>query len=247
MVLFYTLASVTLVSLISLWGILFLILNRQVFERVIFVSLALSSGVLLATSFLDLYPEALRLLPDQAPYLILAGIGLFFLIEKIIHWHHCAEGEECQEKPLAYLSLVGDAIHNFVDGVTIAAAFMVSLPLGFSTTLAVVAHEIPHELSDFSLLIYAGFSTKKALFYNLLSALTAILGAALTLFISSRYLNLTNYLLPLTAGNFIYIAASDLFPELRKKSRLGETLVQAGLIFLGIVIIVLLKSWVKES
>jgi len=246
MIIAYIIVFTLMGSVGSLIGSYFLLLKQKITESFSNMLISFAAGALIATAFLDLFPEAAEAAGDANIFMpALLGFLSFFIAERYIrlfHYHH-SHGK----KPSTLLVLIGDGIHNFVDGVTIAAAFMVSLPLGFSTTLAVVAHEIPHELSDFSLLIYAGFSTKKALFYNLLSALTAILGAALTLFISSRYLNLTNYLLPLTAGNFIYIAASDLFPELRKKSRLGETLVQAGLIFLGIVIIVLLKSWVKES
>ncbi len=244
MVLFYTLGSVIMVSLISLLGALFYLINRAAFNRIIFASLALSSGVLLGSSLLDLYPESLKNLPALTPYLALAGILFFFVLEKIIHWHHCAEGENCPEKTLAYVSLLGDGLHNFVDGAAIAAAYLLNLPLGLSTTLAVIAHEIPHELSDFSLLIYSGFSPKKAVVYNLLSATTAILGALLVLFLSPYLSNLTVYLIPLTAGNFIYIAAADLFPELRHKRGLDATLAQALLIVLGIAIIITLKNYV---
>lgn len=246
MVVILSLVSVILVSLISLLGAVFLLINRRHFEKIIFATLSLSAGVLLAASFFDLYPEALKTIPNLAPALLVVGIIFFFILEKIIHWHHCL-GKDCPEKPLAYISLIGDGVHNFVDGVAIAAAFLVSLPLGLATTLAVIAHEIPHELSDFSLLIYSGFSNRKALFYNFLSALTAIAGTIFVLLISQTKINLVPYLLPLTAGNFIYIAASDLLPELKQKTSLKSTLFQTLLIVLGMLIVILLKRVIPEG
>lgn len=240
MTIFYILLSVVVVSLISLVGAIFLLLNRKTFDQIIFTSLALSSGVLLGTVFLDLYPESLELNPELAPLLTIAGIILFFIIEKIINWHHCLDGEACPEKPLAYLALIGDGLHNFMDGVAIAAAYLVSLPLGLATTVAVVAHEIPHELSDFSLLIYGGFKSSKALFFNLLSALTAILGALTVILLATNYSQLTSYLLPIAAGNFLYIATSDLFPELRKRRSLKSTITQSALICTGVALVLVI-------
>lgn len=238
----YILLSVILVSFISLVGAIFLLVSRRIFQSIIFSSLAFSSGVLLATAFMDLYPTALAVLPEQSPYLLLLGILVFFIIEKLINWHHCTEGEQCPEKPLAYLSLIGDGVHNFVDGVVIAAAYLTSLPLGIATTFAVVVHEIPHELADFSLLIYSGFSTSKALFFNLLSALTAVLGSLAVLLLTTNHQQLTTYLVPFAAGNFIYIAASNLFPELRKRRDLASVIVQSSLIVLGIFLVTLVKE-----
>lgn len=246
MVVLLSLISVTLVSLISLLGAVFLLLNRRHFEKIIFATLSLSTGVLLAASFFDLYPEALKTLPNLAPTLLVVGIVFFFILEKIIHWHHCL-GKDCVEKPLAYVSLIGDGVHNFVDGMAIAAAFLVSPFLGLATTLAVVAHEIPHELSDFSLLIYSGFSNRKALFYNFLSALTAVAGTIFVLLISQTKINLVPYLLPLTAGNFIYIATSDLLPELKQKTSLKSTLFQSLLIAAGLLVVLLMKQIIPES
>lgn len=238
MTFFYALFSVAIVSLLSLLGALFLILRRKIFEQLITYTLALSSGVLLATAFLDVIPESLDVIPEITFYLILVGIVCFFAVEKFMHWHHHVEGDHVEEeKVVAYLSLVGDSIHNFVDGVIIAASFIVSIPLGITTTLAVIAHEIPHELSDFTILIYGGFSNKKALFYNFLSALTAILGTVVMFLISTEIGNtLAKYMLPFAAGNFIYIALSDLIPELHKKRRLGTSLGQIIILVFGIIV-----------
>lgn len=235
----YALLSVVVVSLLSLLGALFLILRRKVFEQLITYTLAFSSGVLLATAFLDVIPESLSVIPQTTFYLTLVGIVVFFAVEKFMHWHHHVEGDNTdEEKVVAYLSLTGDSIHNFVDGVIIAASFIVSVPLGITTTLAVIAHEIPHELSDFTILIYGGFSNKKALFYNFLSALTAVLGTVVMFLVSTQIGNeVAKYMLPFAAGNFIYIALTDLIPELHKKRRLGTSLGQIALLLLGIIVI----------
>ena len=243
MVVIYTLLSVTFVSLLSLLGASFLFLKRRVFEEIIFVFIALSSGALLATAFFDLLPEALATVPNQTPALIIFGIVFFFLIEKIINWHHCTNENECRgELPVGWLSLVGDGIHNFVDGAAIAAAFTTDTRLGIVTTVAVAAHEIPSELSDFAVLIYAGFSNSRAIFFNLISALTAVLGALSVLRLSSKYLYLTDFLLPVAAGNFIYIAGTSLFPELHKRRNPTTTILETSLIVLGVVLIVLVKN-----
>lgn len=240
----YALISTTIVSLLSLLGALFLLLNKQTFEKLITHSLALSSGVLLGTAFLDLLPESLHVLPDLAFPLTLLGIIFFFSLEKLITWHHHVEGDHHnEEKAVAYLSLIGDGIHNFGDGAIIGAAFLISTPIGITTALAVIAHEIPHELSDFTILIHGGFSYGKALWYNFLSAVTAILGTIIVLSLAGVFAELHQYLLPFAAGNFIYIASSDLIPELHKKSRLGTSLVQVTLLTLGIMLIAGMKTF----
>lgn len=235
----WALISVIFVSLLSLLGALFLVLRRKIFEELITYTLAFSSGVLLATAFLDIIPESTHTIPTLAYYLILVGIVCFFAIEKFMHWHHHVEGDHMEsEKAVAYLSLVGDSIHNFIDGVIIAASFIISIPLGITTTLAVIAHEIPHELSDFTILIYGGFPNRKALFYNFLSALTAVLGTVVMFLVSTEIGNsVATYMLPFAAGNFIYIAASDLIPELHKKRKLGTSVGQIIILLLGILVI----------
>lgn len=244
MAVIYALLSVGLVSSLSLLGLFFLSLSRAALERFVFAAIALSSGALLATAFYDLLPESLATIPELTPSLILAGIVFFFLVEKIINWHHCHEDGRCVgEQPLGWISLIGDGLHNFTDGVAIAAAFLVSQQLGFVTTVAVIAHEIPHEISDFSLLLHAGFSTRKALLLNFLSALTAVLGATITLILSANFALLTTYLIPVTAGNFIYIAGTDLFPELHKQRQIKSTLWETGLIVAGILLILLVKKF----
>lgn len=232
----YALTAVTVVSLLSLLGALFLVLQRRIFAAIITYTLAISSGVLLGSVFFDLLPEAQASIGETAYGLVVAGIIVFFALEKFIHWHHCTEGEECEEKPVAYLSLVGDSLHNFLDGAIIAVAFLTNIPLGITTTLAVVAHEVPHELGDFSILIYGGFSNRKAIWYNFLSALTAIAGTIVTFFLSPLVLTASPYLLAFAAGNFLYIASSDLIPELHTKRLAITSLIQILAIITGVVV-----------
>jgi zinc and cadmium transporter len=172
-------------------------------------------------------------------FYVILGIVSFFAMEKFLYWRHCHE-EECPIHMFVYLNLVGDGIHNFIDGMIIAATFMLSFSLGFATTLAVIFHEIPQEIGDFGILIYGGLSKRKALTYNFISAVTAILGAMITYF--SAYLQgIETLLVPFAAGGFIYIAATDLMPELHKKRSGSESLIQLLFILLGIGLMAYLK------
>ncbi len=239
-----TIISVVFVSLLSLLGIVFLMVSRTFFDRIVSTLIAFSSGTLLATAFLSLLPESLVVLPTQTSLLIITGMILFFLIERIINWHHCHGQEDCRaELPVGWLVLFGDGIHNFVDGAAIAAAFLVSPHLGFLTTIAVVAHEIPGELSDFAILIHAGFGKKKALLINLLSALTAVLGALFVLSISGLSAGFINVLLPITAGNFVYIAGTNLFPELHKRRSTVSVVTETLLIIAGVILVIFTNSF----
>lgn len=244
----YTLVSVGIVSLLSLIGALLFLTGDAVIGPLITYSLAVSSGVMLGSVFFDVLPESIALFPDGALGVTLGGFIGFFALEKLLSWHHHTQGdhhEDHDEKPVALLTLLGDGIHNFVDGVVIASGYLVSIPLGVSTTIAVVAHEIPHEMSDFMVLLHAGLPKSKALLYNFFSALTAVAGASMVLFFSLRVESLGRYLLPFAAGNFLYIAASDLIPELLKKRRLGISLVQIVLLISGVIIINIVRLLVK--
>lgn len=238
----YAVLSVFGVSLLSLLGAILIALQRKTLERIITFSLAFSSGVLLGSTFFELLPEGAELFPDGVFLWTLIGFISFFCLEKVIQWHHHVEGRHIhEEKPLAYLTLLGDGIHNFADGAVIAASYLVSVPLGVTTTLAIIAHEVPHELSDFLILIHGGFSNKRALFFNFLSATTAIVGTVLVLVISSRFADLERYLVPFAAGNFLYIAASDLVPELLTKRHGTTSIIQVVTLLLGISVVPLVS------
>lgn len=185
-------------------------------------------------------PEALPKIGEtNALFYAIVGIVSFFAMEKFLYWRHCHE-EKCPVHMFVYLNLIGDGIHNFIDGMVIAATFMLRFDLGLTTTLAVIFHEIPQEIGDFGVLIYGGFSKRKALTYNFISAITAILGAITTYFLA--YLqSLEALLVPFAAGGFIYIAATDLMPELHKKSHAGASVIQLLTIMLGIGLMAYLK------
>lgn len=238
----YTMLSVIFVSLLSLIGAALVTIQRKNLNTIITYALAVSSGVMLGATFFDLLPESIALLPEAAFTWVLVGFVSFFALEKLISWHHHVEGRHIhEEKPFAYLTLIGDGIHNFVDGAVIAGAYLVSVPLGVTTTLAVIAHEIPHELSDFMILLHGGFSNRKALIYNFMSAATAIVGAGLVLLISEQFSVLEKYLIPVAAGNFLYIVASDLIPELLTKRKGSESVWQLVLLICGLLIIPLVS------
>lgn len=239
MIFLFALISVIIVSLLSLLGAVFLIMKRNTFEALILYTLALSSGILLGAVFFDLIPESYAAIGEGSYVFVIVGIISFFALEKFIHWHHEIK-EDRVEKPVAYLSLIGDSVHNFLDGAIIAVAFLTSVPLGITTTLAVIAHEIPHELGDFSILIYGGFSNAKALWYNFLSALTAIAGTIVVFIFSASLLQFAPYLVGFAAGNFLYIAASDLIPELHKKHAPMTSVAETVCIIAGVIVMRLL-------
>ncbi len=225
----YALGSVLLVSLVSLVGVFTLSLNVERLERIVFLLVSFAVGAMLGGALIHLIPRSFAALGDRtASLLVLAGVIAFFVLEKFLHWRHdhgvalsAAELEvaaalhvEPEVKPFAMMNLVGDAAHNFLDGAVIAAAYLVSIPTGVVTTAAVMLHEIPQEIGDFGVLVYGGFEPKKALLYNFASGLASVVGAVLALVIGAQVAGFADYLLPITAGSFLYIAGSDLIPEL---------------------------------
>ncbi|MEM5869771.1 MAG: ZIP family metal transporter [Candidatus Aenigmatarchaeota archaeon] len=233
--LFLILLSTFFVSLIAFIGILTFLMEKQLVKKVLLVLIALSAGVLMGNSFFHLLPEASEFLSyGEISFFTLLGFIILFFLEKIIHWRHCHEAK-CKFHSFGYINLIGDGIHNFIDGLIIAASFISSFKLGLTTSLAVILHEIPQEIGDFGVLVYSGFSKRKALFFNFLSALIAIFGGLISYFIPSEYF--LKILLPFAAGNFIYIAASDLIPEIRKEASIKRSLVEFGVFLLGILLI----------
>ena len=244
----YALLSVVFVSLLSLLGAMFITMGRKTLEQIITYTLAMSSGVLFGSTFFELLPEGVELFAEGVFFWTLIGFVSFFCLEKIIQWHHHVEGtHDHKEKPLAYLTLLGDGIHNFADGAVIAASYLVSVPLGVTTTIAIVAHEIPHELSDFLILLHGGFSTKRALIFNFLSATTAIVGTILVLVVTAQFADLERYLVPFAAGNFLYIAASDLIPELLTKRHGRTSVIKVVMLIVGVSIVPLVSSLLGAS
>lgn len=241
----FTLISVLLVSLLSFVGFALLLLKPDRLKKLIMFLVSLSAGTMLGDAAIHLLPEAVAKNNEGLTIWLwfLAGMLIFFVLEKIVHWHHCHNPEECEhEKTLGVMNLVGDGMHNFIDGVVIAGSFLISLPLGLATTIAVIAHEIPQEIGDLGVLLHAGYSRGKALTLNFLSALLAFLGAGLTLIVGTQVEHFSDYILPFTAGSFIYIATADLIPELKKHPALTKTFEQFLGILLGILLMLLLKK-----
>lgn len=239
----WSLVSVAVVSLISLVGVFTLSLGQEKLKKISLILVSFAVGSLFGDALIHLLPEAFSQIENAllTSLLVLAGVVFFFILEKFLRWRHCHEiGCPEHSQPLAAINLMGDSVHNFIDGILIAASYLVSLPIGLATTLAVVFHEIPQEIGNFGVLVHAGFSAKKALFFNFLSALTAILGTLIALFIGAASQSFALWLLPLTAGGFLYIAGADLLPELHRENRLKNSFWQLGLMLLGIGIMVLL-------
>ena len=238
----YSIVSVFLVSLISLIGIGALLLHKET-QKITFLLVSFAVGGLFGDAFIHLLPESFEELGNNliTPLWVILGIMIFFVMEKFLRWRHCHLSEDTQHvHPVVAMNLVGDAVHNLIDGMVIAATYLVSFPLGVTTTLAIVLHEIPQEMGDFGVLIHGGLSPRKALTFNFISALFAVIGAVLSLAIGPHIQGYTVALVPITAGGFIYIAGSDLLPELHHDVEIGKSILQFALILLGIGIMAML-------
>src|SRR3989344_4755097 len=211
-----------------------------------------AAGILLGTAFFDLLPEAVhegkKTGADIFPW-VLFGIVLFFLLERFIHWfhHHEEFHKDAESKPTLPLIIFGDTMHNFIDGVVIAATFMVSIPLGIATSLSVFAHEIPQEIGDFGLMLHKGLKPKKIILVNVLSAAIAFLGAILTYSLGNILEGYIPVFLAITAGFFIYIASSDLIPEIHHEKRKGFAFVESLLLIAGVIVMAVSVSLLEKS
>jgi zinc and cadmium transporter len=212
----WILVSSLLMSAIALVGAVTLVLPERHLRRILMPLVALAAGTLLGGGLFHMIPGALAAGGSaQGVFLwVLAGFSTFLALEQFLHWHHCHRGESDCRHPLGYLILVGDALHNFLGGLAVAGAFLVDIRVGIVAWIAAAAHEVPQELGDFGVLVYSGWSRRKALMFNVLSALTFLFGGIVA-YVASFKLDVT-FLLPLAAGNFIYIAASDLVPEVNR-------------------------------
>lgn len=239
----YTLIAVFIVSLVSFVGILTISIKLEALKKILLLLVSLSAGALLGGAFFHLIPEATEEAgcTISVAAFILSGILIFFVLEKMICWRHCHVPTSDEHlHPFAFMNLIGDAFHNFIDGMIIAGTFLVSIPLGISTTVAVIFHEIPQEIGDFGVLVHGGFSRFKALFLNFASALAAVLGAIIVLALNIKVEAVTAFLVPFTAGGFIYIASSDLMPEMKKDIRPLNSIIQMLFLLLGLGIMLAL-------
>lgn len=228
---------------LAVWvAVLLLFFKKELLKKIVFFLVALSAGAMMGGAFFHLLPEAAESLkPDAMFSVVLLAFVLFFFIEKVFHWRHCHDGE-CKIHTFGYMNLLGDGVHNFIDGLVIAATFLVDFNLGIVTTLVVALHEIPQEIGDFGVLIHAGFKKWRVLIMNYIVALTVVLGGLVGYFLSSSLDSLIPYLLPFAAGGFIYIAASDLIPEIKKETRLARSAGALAVFILGIILMFLSKT-----
>ena len=244
----YTIISVLAVSIIGLIGIFFLSIKSEKLEKLLVYMISFSAGALLGDAFIHLLPEAVKTsgFTIMISLSVLAGIGLSFTAEKIIHWRHCHHPTTSKHPHhLSTMNLVGDGFHNFIDGLIIAGSYFVSFPVGVATTIAVIFHEIPQEIGDFGVMLYGGLSRAKALLFNFLTALTAILGAVIGIFLSGME-PILGFLIPFAAGNFIYIAGTDLIPELHHAPNKKDTIHHIVTFIGGILLVFFLKSFLGE-
>lgn len=232
--------STFLISLIAFVGVIGLSLKDEVLDRILLYLVGFAAGALIGGAFLHLLPETVERSTSMNVFLALSsGFLLFFLLEKLI-WRHCHKGK-CEVHPFAYINLIGDGIHNFIDGLVIAASFLSGAELGIVTSLAVAFHEVPQEIGDFGVLVYGGVKKSKALILNFTVALTAIIGGLVGYFLSSHIGESMILILPFAAGGFIYIAASDLIPELHKEVNPRRSLASFAVLFLGFLFMLFVK------
>ena len=228
---------VTLINgLLAFAGLIFFNSKKH---RHLILLISFTTGTLIGGAFFHFIPEAIELGLFKLTSLTIIGFILFLFLEKFLYWHHCHDGK-CDEHPFTYLLLYGDAMHNFIDGLIIASSFLISVSFGIITSLLILLHELPQEISDIGVLIYGGLSKKKALIYNFLAQLTSVIGGILGYF----FLSLKDYsifLLPIAAGGFLYISISDLIPEIFKEKNLGKLVINLIFIILGLSLLIISK------
>ncbi len=243
MAFWYALISVLIVSAISLIGIVALWIRLSLLKKIVLLLVSFSAGALLGDVFFHLLPEMV----EESWWMFISSIGVLWgivfglITEKVIRRNHCHMPITKEHKhTFAFMNLVWDMVHNLIDWLIIGASYLVSIPVGIATTLAVVFHEIPQEIWDFGVLIHWGFSKKRALLLNFLTALTAVIGVLIAFFLYRSVDGMVAVLIPFAAGTFIYIAGSDLILELHKENKLSQTLPQLLFFIIGIWIMSML-------
>jgi len=243
------LAATSIVSFLSLSGIYALSLSERTLHRILFAIVGFSAGTILGAVYFDLLPEAVELMGNDLAYVYVAiGFVSFFFLERFIYWYHGhGHTEDIEQLPampgrantreFAYLNLVGDAIHNFIDGLVISASFLVSSTVGVATTIAVIFHELPQEMGDYGILIYSGFNRKRALTLNFVVSLTVVVGGMVAIFLIGWVEALSGLLIALATGGFIYLGASELVPELHHEKTLSRSAVQFIAFVFGMILI----------
>ncbi len=235
----YSLVSVIAVSAVSLVGVFTLGIKTAKLQKILIYMISFSAGALLGDAFIHLLPHVVEEtgFTLNISLYVLLGIAMSFIVEKVIHWRHCHHPTtDDHPHPFALMNLFGDGVHNFIDGLIIGASYLVSIPVGIATTIAVLLHEIPQEIGDFGVLLHGGFSKGKALALNFVIALVSILGVVVALVIGAYVEHLTHFLIPFAAGGFIYIASADLIPEMHKTVKWTRSLSQFFFFALGILL-----------
>ncbi len=214
-------------------------------KKVLIYLVSFSAGSMIGAAFFHLLPEILEEAEDTMTVFVFAlvGFSLFFVLERILRWHHCHDTDCHTHEHLGWMNLIGDGVHNLIDGMVIFASFLGGPALGVPVTLSIILHEVPQELGDFGVLIYSGFSRKRALLYNFISACTAIVGVLLAYFLYSYNGLMSLFLIPFAAGGFIYIAASDLIPEIHKDNNSWRAFISYILFILALVFMFFMKVW----
>jgi len=239
----YSLVSVFIVSFVSLVGIIALGIKIERLRKILIYLISFSAGALFGDAFIHLLPEIIENggFGVLSAIYVLSGILMFFILEKVIHWRHCHMPiTKTHVHPFAYMNLLGDSLHNFIDGLIIAGSYLASIPAGIATTFAVILHEIPQEIGDFGVLIHGGFTKGKAILLNFFTALTAILGTIVALMLNNYIPNIQQILVPIAIGGFLYIAGSDLIPELHKENKIWVSIGQIIAFIFGIIIMLAL-------
>lgn len=240
-VLTWIIGSSLLMSAIALVGGVTVFLRDETLQRIILPLVAFAAGSLIGGAFFHMIPAGIAQMGNSTVLYVwvLAGFTAFFALEQLLNWRHCQRATASQKRPLTYLILIGDGLHNFIGGLAVAGIFIIDIRLGIMAWLAAAAHEIPQELGDFAVLVHGGWEKRTALIYNALSALMFLLGGLLVYFLSFSID--TTFLIPFAAGNFIYIGASDLVPEVKGNDSLTINVVNFLAFISGLVLMLLIK------
>lgn len=239
----YAIVSTFLVSLIALIGVFLTPIKEERLKKFLIYFVSFSTGALFGGAFFHLIPDVVNQvgLTFQVSSMILGGILLFFVIEKGIHWHHnLSQYEREHAHPLAMMSLIGGGFHNVIDGLVIGASYLVSIPTGIAITGAIMLHKVPKEMGWFGVLVHSGYSKTRAILYSYISSLFTIVGAMIALILSNFLSNIQYVIVPLSAGGFIYLAGSDMLPELHKEPGVRKSILQLIAILAGLAVMALL-------
>jgi zinc and cadmium transporter len=242
----WIIGSGLLMSAIAMIGSVTLFLRESTLQKIILPLVAFSAGSLIGGAFFHMIPAGLSQYGNNNSFFVwvIAGFSVFFALEQLLHWHHCQRASASCKQPLTYLILIGDGLHNFIGGLAIAGIFMTDIRLGIMAWLAAAAHEVPQELGDFGVLIHGGWEKQKALLFNMLSALTFLAGGLLTYAVS--FSMDISFLIPFAAGNFLYIGASDLVPEVRRHKDFGVNIINFVSFLIGISLMLTIKVILKS-